>query len=65
VSAPRAEGHRFIVDVRTRRLAQPFLLVRYGIPMVRQFSWRDRPRAVCVVLATALRSRMRSFRVTL
>lgn len=60
-SAPRLEGGNIVVDVKIRRLAQPYILVREGLKMVAQFSWRDRPKALYVVLRTALTARMHSF----
>lgn len=61
VSAPRLEGRDIGVDVEIRRIAQSFLLLREGFPMVRQFPWRDRPRALCVVLRAALMPQFHPF----
>lgn len=61
VSAPRNDGGEIVVDVKIRRLAQPYLLMREGLKMVVQFSWRDRPKALYIVLRTALMAQMHSF----
>ena len=61
VSVPRNDGGEIVVDVKIRRLAQPYLLMREGLKMVAQFAWRDRPKALYIVLRTALTAQMHSF----
>lgn len=61
VSAPRNEGGEIVVDVKVRRFAHPYLLMREGLKMVAQFAWRDRPLAFFIVIRTALTARRHSF----